>query len=140
MLEDVGLEFFLDGIRKFHAGVGEEFYAIVVIGIVRGGNDDASMKIILTDQAGHTRRRDNSGKRDGGTRLPETNGKNSSDVGTGFARIGADERVSGRMFTQQVSSESAANGKEGGVVERRSAGNAANTVGAEEFFGHERLS
>jgi hypothetical protein len=34
--------------------------------------------------------------------------------------------------------EGAAGGEEGAVVQRRSAGNAANAVGAEELFGHEK--
>lgn len=140
MLEDIGFEFFLDGIREFHAGVREKFYAIVVIGIVRSGNDDAGVKIVLADEASYTWSRDNTGESDRGASLLEASGKQSGDVGTGFTRVHADENVSSGMFAQQVSGEGATCGEESGVVKRGSAGNAANTVGAEEFFGHERLS
>jgi hypothetical protein len=61
-------------------------------------------------------------------------------VWAGFAGVHADEDVSSGMFANQIGRERAAGGEESGVVERRSAGNAANAVGSEKFFRHERLT
>jgi len=61
-------------------------------------------------------------------------------VRTGFARVHANEHASGGMFTEQIGGQRPAGGKKSGVVERRGAGNAANAIGSEEFFGHERLT
>ena len=61
-------------------------------------------------------------------------------MGAGFARVHADENVSSGMLAQQIGGERTAGGEKSGVVERRCAGNAANAVGSEKFFGHERLA
>ena len=44
------------------------------------------------------------------------------------------------MFAAKVGGEGAAHGKKRGIVEWRSAGNAANAVSSEKFFGHEELA
>jgi hypothetical protein len=46
--------------------------------------------------------------------------------------------VSGRVFAEEIGGERAASRKKSGVVERRSAGNATDAIGSEEFFGHEK--
>ena len=51
MLEDVLFEDFFDRVRELHARVREEFYAVILVGIVGGGDDDAGLKIILANQA-----------------------------------------------------------------------------------------
>jgi len=74
MLEDVGFEDFFNRVRELHACVGEKFYAVVVIRIVRSGNDDAGLKIILADEASHTWSGYDSGKGDRGAGLREASG------------------------------------------------------------------
>jgi hypothetical protein len=140
MLEDVSFEGFFDGIRELHARVGEKLYTIVVIRIVRGGNDDAGLKIILADEAGDAGRSNDAGKSNGRTGLRESGGEKSGNVGAGFARVHADENVGGGVFAKQICSEGAASCEKGGVIERRRAGNAANSISSEKFFGHERLA
>lgn len=137
MLEDIGFELFLDGIREFHASVREKFYAIVVIRIVRGGDYHAGVKVVLSNETSDSRGGNDAGKGDSGASLLESGGEKSRDMRPGLAGVHADENVGGGMFAKQVGSERAAGGKEGSVVERRSAGNAADAVCAEEFFGHE---
>jgi hypothetical protein len=44
------------------------------------------------------------------------------------------------VLAEQIGGQSAAGGKQSGVVERRCAWDAANTIGSEKFFGHERLA
>ncbi len=58
----------------------------------------------------------------------------------GFASVHADENVGGGVLAEQIGGERAPGGKKSGVIERRSAGNAANSIGSEKFFGHERLA
>jgi hypothetical protein len=139
MLEDVGFESFFYGIRELHASVREKLYAIVVVRIVGRGNNDAGLEIILADEASYTGRGDDACKSYRRASLGEPGGEESGDVGAGFASVHADENVRGGVFAKQIGGERAARGEKSGVVERRSAGNAANTIGSEKFFGHERL-
>jgi hypothetical protein len=48
--------------------------------------------------------------------------------------------MSSAVFALQIGPERAPRGTERGVVQRRGAGDASNTVGSEEFFGHGRKS
>jgi len=136
MLEDAGFELFLDGVGEFHTGVGEELDPIVLKGVVGGGNDHACLKIALADEAGHAGGGDDSRKSNSCAGFGEASGENGGDVGAGFAGVHADEDMGGAVFAVEIGAEGAADGKESGVVERRSAGDAADAVGAEEFFSH----
>ena len=140
MLEDIGFERFFDGIGELHASVRKKLYAVVVVRIVRGGNNDPGLKIILANEAGNTGRGDDASKGYGSTGLGEPGGEESSNVGAGFAGVQADEDAGGGVFAQQIGGERAARGEKSAVVERWSARNAANTVCSEKFFGHERLA
>ena len=90
----------------------------------------------MADEAGDARSGDNSGEGDGGAGFGKARGKKRGDVGTGFAGVHADEDVGLGTFAAQIGAEGAAGGVKSGVVKRRGAGYAANSVGAEEFFGH----
>jgi len=120
--------------------VREEFYTVVMVRIVRGRNDDAGLKIILADKASDSGRGNDAGKGDRSAGFGEAGGEESGDVRAGFARVHADENMGGGVFREQIGGKRTARGKKGGVVERRRAGDAANTIGSEKFFGHERLA
>jgi len=139
MLQDVGFERFLDGIGEFHARVREELYSVVVIRIVRRGDDHAGLKIILADETRHARRRYDARASNRGAAMNKAGGKERANVWPGFARVHADERVGFRVFAAQESADGAADRVKGGVVERKSSGNAADPIRSEEFFGHEIL-
>jgi hypothetical protein len=140
MLKNICFECFLNRIGELHAGVREKLYAVVLIRIVRSGNDNAGLKIILADEAGDTGSGNDACKSDGCALMDEAGGQESGDMRAGFAGVHADEDVSSGMFANQIGRERAAGGEESGVVERRSAGDAANAVGSEKFFRHERLT
>jgi hypothetical protein len=140
MLKDVRFESFFDGIRELHACVREKLYAVVVIGIVGSGNNNAGLKIILADEAGDAGGGNDARKSDGRALMGEAGGKECGDMRAGFARVHADEDASRGMFANQIGRERTARGEESRVVERRSAGDAANAVGTEKFFRHERLT
>lgn len=139
VLEDVRFELLFDGIGKLHAGVGEKFYAVVLIGIVGGGDDDAGLKIILAYEAGDAGSGDDAGKSDRGAGFGESGSEKGGDVRAGFASVHADENMSRGMFAEKIGGERAADGEKGGVIEGRSARDAANAIGSEKFFGHEGL-
>lgn len=61
-------------------------------------------------------------------------------MGAGFAGVHANEDVGGRMLSAEIGGEGAAGGEKSGVVEGRSAWNAANAVSSEKFFGHGELA
>ncbi len=62
MFENVRFEGLFDRVRELHACVREKFYTVVVVRIVRGGDNHASLKIILADEAGDARSGDNASK------------------------------------------------------------------------------
>jgi hypothetical protein len=140
MLEDIGFEGFFDGVWELHACVREKFYTVVMERIVGSGNDNAGLKVILADETSDARRGYDACKSYRPACLRDSSGKKSGDVRARFARVHANEDVSGGMFAEQIGGEGTAGGEESGVVERRSAGNSANTVCSEKFFGHERLA
>src|SRR5579883_475727 len=135
--EDAPLDLFLGGIRKFHAGVGKELHTIVLIGIVRGGDDHACLKIVLADQAGYSGGGDDTGKSDRRAGFGQALGKEGSDVRAGLARIHADQNAGGAVLVPQVLAESQTGGVKRRVVQGRSTRDSADAVSAEEFFGHE---
>ena len=55
-----------------------------------------------------------------------------------FARVHADEDASRAMLAAQVGAKGAARRVKSRIVQRRSAGDAADSVRAEEFFGHKK--
>ena len=140
MLEDIGFESLLDRIRKFHSGVREELDAIVVIRIVRSGDNHAGLKIVLTHEAGDPRSGDDPGEGDGNTGLRKARGEKGGDMRAGFARVHTDEGVRLRSVAAQISAERTADGIKRGVVERRSSGNTTDPIRSEEFFGHEECA
>jgi hypothetical protein len=136
VLSDTCFQDFFDGIGEFHSSVREELYAVVVKRVVRGGDDHAGLKIILANEAGDAGSGDNASERDGSAALGQAGGEDRGDVWARFAGVHADEDASRANLAKEISSERATGGKESSVVKRRGAGDAADTVGAEKFFGH----
>ncbi len=136
VLEDVGFDFFLDGVRELHAFVGEELDAIVLIGIVGSRDNDADVKVIVTDKTGDAGSGQNSSKGNRSAALEKTCRDNSGDVRAGLAGVCADECVGGRVIAVKILGNGEAESKESGVVERRSSGDAANTVRTKKLSRH----
>ncbi len=57
-------------------------------------------------------------------------------MGAGFASVHTDEDMCRAMFALQIGAERAPCGEESGVVQRRRARDAANSVGSKKLFGH----
>src|SRR2546427_11440138 len=138
VFENVGFQLFFDRIGKFHARMREQLHAIVLKRVVRGGDDHAGLKIILTNETCHAGSGNHASKSHGRTSLRETGSKQSGDVRAGLTSVHADQDMSGAMFAFEVSAERPSSGVESGVVERRCARHAANPIRSEKFFGHWR--
>src|SRR5216684_404443 len=93
----------------------------------------AGLKTFLPDQTGDARRGNDAGEIDRHAGDVKASSENSSDVRAGFAGVHAEEHVRRGTGLLEISAERAAGGVEGGVVQRRGAGDAANTVCTEEF-------
>ena len=136
MLENIVFQFLFHGVGEFHARMREEFYAVVLKRIVRGGDHHACLKIVLANQASHSGRGDDSGESNGCAGLRKARGQERSDVRAGFARVHADQDMRCTKLALQVSPEGTPCGVERGVIQRRSTGHASNAIGSEKFFGH----
>jgi len=136
MLEDVRLNSFLDGIRDFHPLVGKGWHAIILIRIVRGGDDDAYVKIILAYEVGHAGSGEDSGEGGGGTTVEKAGCDYAGDMRTGFTGIGADQRMGRSVAAVKKFCDGAAKRKKSGVIEGRCTGDATNAVRAKKLSRH----
>src|SRR5882762_9383201 len=93
MFQDSLFDSFLDRVWKLHSFVGKQFDAVVLVRIVRSGNDDADMEIILADEAGDAGSGEYASEGNGSAALDEASGYDGCYVGTGLAGIRANERV-----------------------------------------------
>jgi hypothetical protein len=136
MFENSGFDFLFDRIRKLHPFVREEFDAVVLIGIVRSGDDDADVKIILANEAGDAGSGENTGGGNGSAAVYEARSDDGGNMRAGFAGVRADQGVGRRMITMKIFGYGTSERKESGVIERRSSRNAADTVGAKKLSRH----
>ncbi len=93
MFQDSRFDSFLDRVWKLHSFVGKQFYAVVLIGIVRGGDDDADMEIILANEAGDAGSGEDTSEGNGSAALDEASSHDCRYVGTGLAGVRTNERV-----------------------------------------------
>jgi len=140
MAEDFGFDLLLGIVREFHAGAGEEFDAVVVIGIVRGGNHDARGEAVLAHQAGNAGRADDAGGSGHNIFLAQSGGDLAGDMRAGFARVHADEDARGSSLAAQIRAETASDPEKRVVVQGKLSWNAANPVRPEQFSRHARLT
>ena len=136
MFQDSRFDSFLDRVWKLHSFVGKQFDAVVLIRIVRGGDDDADMEIILADEASDAGSGKNASEGNGSAALNEASSDDGRYVGTRLAGIRANERVGRGMIAVQIFGDGKADGKESGVVERGSSGNAADTICSKKLSRH----
>jgi hypothetical protein len=131
MAEDFGLDGDFGGVRELEAVGTEKLDAVVLPGIVRGGDDNACGKVVRAGEEGDGGSGDDSGGFDGGATGREACGKGGGDPVRRLAGVLADEDA-GRVA--QVMGECEADGVDGGGVERGLAGDATNAVGAEKLL------
>ena len=93
MFQDSRFDSFLDRVRKLHSFVGKQFDAVVLVRVVRGGDDDADMEIILANEAGDAGSGKHASEGNGSAALNEASSDDGRYVGTGLAGIRTNERV-----------------------------------------------
>ena len=134
----------LHHIGQLEAVRAEELDAVVLPGIVRGGDDHARLKSMCVGQEGHRRGGNNARALDAHTCLTQPRGQRGRDPLARFARVAAQDHLGfSSNLAQRVAQRQPA-GKYGVCVKRKFAGNGANAVGAEEFAcvgcGHRLIS
>jgi len=137
MLKNIRFDLLFCGIRKLHPSMRKKFYPIVLKRIMRSGDHNARLKIVLANEAGNAWCRYNPGKSNRRSRLREPRGKKRGNVRTGFASIHPDKDMSGTVFALEIGAQRTSRGIQRGVIQRRCARDAANSIGPEEFFSHQ---
>ena len=130
VLEDFGLDFVLDFIGELHAIVAEELDAIILPGIVRGGDDDAGGKAVGAGEVGDAGSGEHSGADEAASGIAQTAGDGFGDPAAGFAGVLAEYDFSVRRAPHQAGAAGASNGVDRGTVQGIFAGDAANSVGS----------
>jgi len=98
MFQDSRFDSFLDRVWKLHPFVGKQFDAVVLVRIVRSGNDDANVEIILADEAGDAGSGEYASEGNRSAALDEASGYDGRYVGTGLAGVRTNERVGREMI------------------------------------------
>ena len=95
MAEDFGFDGEFGGVGELVAVGAEELDAIVLPGIVRGGDDDAGGELVRAGEVGDGGRGDDAGRFDGGSGGGEAGGEGGCDPVGGFAGVLTDEDAGG---------------------------------------------
>jgi hypothetical protein len=104
--------------------------------IVGSGNHHSRRIFVLPNEASDARSGNDARGKELHAVIGESSGKLRRNVGPGFARIHADQDTGLWVGFKEIFAQRPRDPVNGGVVERISAGNAANAVRAEEFLGH----
>ena len=131
MAEDFGFDGDFGGVGEFEAVGAEELDAVVLPGIVGGGDDYTGGEFVGVSEEGDGGSGDDSGGLYGGASGDEAGGEGGCDPGAGLAGVHAEEDFGG---CSEMMGESDADGVDGGGVERGLAGDGSDAVGAEESF------
>ena len=127
---------FFNGVGELHTCVRKKLDAVVLIGIVGGGDDNAHVKIVVADEAGNAGRSQNPGEGNGSPALREPGSCYRSNMRTGFSSVGANKSVRRGVVAVKVFRNGAAEGKKRGVVEGRNSRDAADAVCSKKLSRH----
>ena len=129
--EDFGFDGEFGGVGKLVSVGAEELDAVVLPGIVRGGDDDAGGKAVRAGEEGDGGSGNDARALDGRAAGGQARGQRGGDPVGGLARVLSDEDA---RRIAEVMRQREADGVDGGGVERGLAGDAANAVGAKELL------
>ena len=111
----------------------EELDAVVLPGIVGGGDDDAGLEAVGAGEEGDGRGGHDAGAFDAGSGGAKTGGEGGGDPGAGLAGVAAEDDFGLGVPLAQRVGEGEADGEDGGGIERGFAGDGADAVGTEEL-------
>ena len=133
--EDLFLDGEFGGVGQLVAVGAEELDAVVLPGIVRGGDDDAGSEAMGAGEEGDGGGGDDAGAFDESTTRGEAGGEGGGDPVGGFARVLPDQDA--RLFCSdgaKVMRDGDAHGVDGCRIEGALPGNAADAVGTKQLF------
>ncbi len=129
--EDAG-DFVLDAefgfVGELVAVVAEDLDAVVLPGIVAGGDDDASGEAVLAGEEGDGGGGDDAGEGDVGTGGVEAGGQGGGDPAAALAGVGAHDDADGVVRFGELCREGDADCVDGALVQRRNPGDRSNSV------------
>ena len=133
VLEDFGFDLVLDFIGELHAVGSEELDAIVLPGIVGGGDDDAGGKAVGAGEIGDAGGGEHSGTGEAASGVAQAAGDGFGDPAAGLAGVLPEHDLCGGGAAHEARAAGASDGVDGGEVERIIAGDAANSVGSKQL-------
>ncbi len=116
--KDVGFDGMLELVGQLVTVGAENLDAIVVPGIVRGGNHDARSESVLARQVGDARRGDHTGADDRALRSFEPAAQYLADPGAGLTSVLPDYDARMRIALGKTLTQCAANGVHCGAIQR----------------------
>ncbi len=133
VLEDFGFDLLLDLVGELHAVGAEELDAVVLPGIVRGGDDDAGGKAVGAGEIGDAGGGEHAGAGKAASGIRQAAGQGFGDPGAGFAGVLPEDDAGVGGAAHQAGAAGASDGVNGGVVEGIFAGDGANAVGSKQL-------
>ena len=127
---DPSADLFLDSIRKLHALAAKELNAVELRRIVRSGDDDAAVELVLDGEQRHGRRRDNAAAVRAAALGHNAGGQSTLEHGARKTRVTADANVRTKELGRRAAQAKREVAREVGV------GDATDAVGAEDVLGH----
>ena len=125
-----GADLFLDRVGKLHALAAKELDAVELRRIVRSGNDDAAIELILNGEQRHSRRRDNATAVRTAALGHDAGGQSALEHGARKARVAADADIRTKELGRRAAQAKREVAREVGI------GDATDAVGTEDVLGH----
>ena len=127
---DPGADLFLDSIGKLHALAAKELDAVELRRIVRSGDDDAAVELVLDGKQRHGRRRNDAAAVRAAALGHNASSQSALEHGTRKTRVAADADVR----TKELGRRTAKAKRE--VARKVGVGDATDAVGTEDVLGH----
>ena len=127
---DPGADLFLNRVGKLHALAAKELDAVELRRIVRSGDDDAAVELILDGEQRHGRRRDNAAAVRTAALGHDAGSQSTLEHGTRKTRVAADADVRAKELGRRAAQAKREVAREVGI------GDATDAVGTEDVLGH----
>ena len=127
---DPGADLFLDRVGKLHTLAAKELDAVELRRIMRSGDDDAAVKLVLNGEQRHSRRRDNAAAVRTAALGHNAGGQSALEHGARKARVAADADIRTEELGRRAAQAKREVAREVGV------GDTADAVGTEDVLGH----
>ena len=131
--EDDFFDLEFDVVGEFEAVWAEELDAVVLPGVVAGGDDRAGLELVGVGEEGDSGGGDDAGGGDFGASGAQARGEHGGDPRAGLAGVAAEQDAGDDGLRAERVSEGEADGVDGGGVEGGGAGDAADSVCTEEL-------